>query len=83
MSDDKNSNKNPMEKGDKYITLHLGDIKLSDLISAVLEKKSIPLWPNKDRKGPNSPNFRGHGIAAWVNEYNGEQQHKAEFKNAL
>src|SRR3990167_1585337 len=39
MSDDKNSNKNPMEKGDKYITLHLGDIKLSDLISAVLQKK--------------------------------------------
>jgi hypothetical protein len=59
-----------MQRGDKYITLQIGEMKLSELVAAVLERRSIPLWPVKDRK-EHSPNFRGHGIAAWVNEYPG------------
>lgn len=47
-----------LEMNEKYLVISLFGIK----------EIRIPAWKNNDKKNINEPDFRGNGVAVWVNE---------------
>ena len=53
-----------MDGGNKMPELELGEKYLS---IAILNSIKIAAFKNKDKKNPKEPDYKGNGVAVWVN----------------
>ena len=71
-----------LKVGDKFLTLSLRGLRLKEL-NDIMHGETITLFPVKDPKSDKSPQFRGSGIACWVNSVKEKKKPDANSESPL